>query len=774
MRIPPCTTFLRITPALILLAIPALILPADGDIITLHSPNQDISCTIDTDGGGNLQHSLRAFGHPVLEASPLGIVVDDIHLGSAVTGLQVLAELTTNQVFAVRGTCSMASNAYTEVALRALRTSTSDPSLDMVIRAYNTGLAYRYIVPGSGDRIVSDEDSKWQFPAETLLWLQRSAVVYEGFYEPKLVGSFEHNIGGPITAVLPDGAGYAAVTEAAVSNYSGMSLAGNTLDTVIKSRFLDDAQWTVSGGSPSPWRVTMAASNLNDLVRNTLVQHLSHPPSPVLFPDGPNAAWLQPGRALWSWWSEGMFGPVSNQTAYISAAAELGFEYCLLDLGWEDWVSGGTTGWSAYNLHAVLQSAVDSGVRIWVWKDWRELDTPPEREAFFDKLDGLNTNLAVRTIVGVKVDFMNSESVAMLDFYRAVSETAARRHFMLNFHGANKPTGDDRTYPNEMTREAVHGMEYNKWGPPDTWCTAQHNAALPFTRMLAGVADYTPGTFTPDRLNGTTFAHQIAMGILVPSPILHWIESPRQINAALPPGSIHREVFASIPSTWDESIALEGSAIGDLALVARRNGTTWYLGAVNGSATATRRLVGVDLSFTGNMRCTLSMLTDQGSPTNLASLHVEHYDILRDRLDLTLLPGGGAVVRIQPDPEPDSDADGLLDFEETGVYGTHPYKFDTDADGISDYAEIYCGSNPTNNAAMPPFRLSAGRGPFSVPIRFPTQTGMLYRAQLSTNLVEWNAGSQEFPGSGNMQTLRLRTDVGNARFLRVLRRESGP
>ncbi|HON69245.1 MAG TPA: glycoside hydrolase family 97 catalytic domain-containing protein, partial [Phycisphaerae bacterium] len=176
-------------------------------------------------------------------------------------------------------------------------------------------------------------------------------------------------------------------------------------------------------------------------------------------------------------------------------------------------------------------------------------------------------------VKGTKIDFMDSESHDRLAFYEDCLRVAARYRVMVNFHGAYKPTGEARTWPNEMTREGVRGLEYNKWDilPPT------HYASLPFTRFLAGHGDFTPTTFQPERLKGTTFAQQLAGSVVFTSPILCWADKPDLYLA-----SPAVEFIRHVPTVWDETVVLPGSAIGELAAIARRSGRDWYVGVING------------------------------------------------------------------------------------------------------------------------------------------------------------------------------------------------
>ncbi len=218
------------------------------------------------------------------------------------------------------------------------------------------------------------------------------------------------------------------------------------------------------------------------------------------------------------------------------------------------------------------------GVGVWFWKHRNQLGTPEAQEEFFKMLHELG-------VTGAKIDFFDHEGKEVIDLYEALLRKAAEYHVLLVFHGANKPTGRERTWPNEMVREAVRGMEASR-----LMDRARHETILPFTRYLAGPADYTTMIFS-ERRRDTTWAHQIASMVVFASPLLTIAANPQSIleNPAV-------EVIKSIPAVWDETRVLPDSAIGELAVYARRTGRGWFLAAMCGPAAKT---IQVPLSFLG-------------------------------------------------------------------------------------------------------------------------------------------------------------------------------
>jgi alpha-glucosidase len=429
-------------------------------------------------------------------------------------------------------------------------------------------------------------------------------------------------------AELPNG-GYALVSEADVYGYSGMALASEEGSRMFRSAFLDDSTWTVPGGSTSPWRFVLFSDDLDGLVNSDLVTNLNPPPDSTLYPKGVHTEWIEPGRAAWRWWSQGTGTPKQEQQ-YIDYAARLGFEYTVIDAGWEDW----SDKWE--EVRRLVDYGHQRGVEVWLWKRWNagdgfpgklRLNEPAQRQEFFAKASEAG-------VVGIKIDYMDSESQERLRFYQRALIDAARYELMVNFHGANKPAGGSRTYPNEVSREGVRGLEHHPLPP-------RHNAALPFTRGAIGAVDYHGVTFNPERLKETTLAHQLATAYCFLSQVKHWADHPPRY---LDPKKA-RDFVQATPTTWDETVVLPVSEIGTTAAFARRKGKTWFLAILNGQK-ETRTLEALPLDFLGEREYELVTLSDE-TQQSLRRNRRSGVDS-SDTLDVHLLPGGGFVGWFRP------------------------------------------------------------------------------------------------------------------------------
>ena len=554
---------------------------------TITSPSGALTVTVKV-VGDRLYYSLNRGSDVLLEDSPLGVTVDGIDLGGGVSGISGSAVMVTNETYATRGVHPIAVNHYHEMIVTVNRSGGGDSSFTMIFRVFDDGVAYRYQIPGSGTRTISGEASGWHLPVGTLVWYQSNTSNYEGIYNAADIGSFDSDMGGPFVCKLTNNAGYLLCSESDVQRYSGMTYDADNGNRIIRGEFLDDSNWSVDAGSYTPWRVTIVSYDLNGIVNSDLIRNVATPPDPTLFPDGINTAWIRPGRSLWSWWADGTID-WNHQKYYADKAGELGMEYILVDEHWEDWSNGSQTKWDLVT--EVVDHAGLLGVSVNLWKRWSGINNPAgdysDMRLFFDQVKQTGA-------VGVKIDFMDTESVSMLDFYNAALRIGAEKQLMINFHGANKPMGEDRTWPNEMTREGVYGLEYNKFLAIEQ----HHYAALPFTRGAVAQCDFTPGSLVTNdvRLRGTSWPMQLAMGVVLTSPLLHWTSNPGHIDDALPAWSPQRELFVNIPSAWDETIVLDISQIGDLAAMARRKDNLWFLAMVNGTYNS-RVVENVDLSF---------------------------------------------------------------------------------------------------------------------------------------------------------------------------------
>lgn len=600
-----------------------------ADEVAVASPDGRVQFRLSTDAKGNLAYTVTFAQKPVIELSAIGIVVDQANLAEGVEfGKPETYKV--NRTYPWNGAHSTAidncNGAKVPLTHRQFRTAYT-----LEIRAYNDGIAFRHVVPGEGSR-VPDEATAFRLPEGSTLWYHDLEDHYEGTYVRKGLRAVPPGgyLAPPVTFQLPQGAGYAAITEAALVNYSGMGLQGDGAGTLyarlahsipasypFRLRYAQDVERlkrpaAIAGTITTPWRVVMIASDLNTLVNCDIVHNVAAPPDPKLFPDGLKTKWLGTGRALWSYLDGGNNTP-EGMKEFARMAAALGFEYNLLEGFWSSWPES--------TLKDLVDYSRERGVRIVVWRNSNQLRTPESRRDFFA--------LCRRTgVAGAKIDFFDHEHKDLIDLYEEILKLAAENQLLIDFHGCNKPTGNERTWPNLIGMEGIRGMENR---PP--W--ALQDVTLPFARMLAGLADYTPMHFGGVKLGDTTWPHQIANAILLQAPFLVFAAHPANIlsNPAV-------DVIKSIPSTWDETVVLPVSQIGDVAAFARRKGDTWFLAVDNGPIAKTVR---VDLTFLKQGSYTSTLLRDQPEAD---SVKIEHLTLrAADSLYIAMRSGGGFVGR---------------------------------------------------------------------------------------------------------------------------------
>jgi Glycoside hydrolase 97/Glycosyl-hydrolase 97 N-terminal/Glycosyl-hydrolase 97 C-terminal, oligomerisation len=533
-----------------------------GFEVKTQSPDGQLTVTLGTDASAHLQWSVARAGEPVILDSPLGVIVDGTDLGGHVRLLERGQRRSVNRSYLSRGVHARAIDRRNGISVELVNDRRGQKfRVDVAVFDHGVGLRYRIV--GHGTRTVSGEATAFKVPSGSRVWFQENTANYEGLYHEMAAEAVPAGtrIGPPLTIELPENRGYAAITEAALWHYSGMTLqAGGDASCLFRAAFVGDSSWRLDGTITTPWRVVLVSPDLNGLVNADIITDLSAPPSHALA----HAKWIRPGRAVWSWWSQGT-GDLKRNERYVEQASRLGFQYNLVDAGWENWRSSDKTKWDL--IKELVDYATPRHVGIWLWKHFSQVTDPAARRDFF-------AHCRKAGVVGVKIDFMDSESKSRIDFYQAALRDAAAAHLMVNFHGADKPTGEWRTWPNEMTREGIRGLEYNRGhsGLPPS-----HYATLPFTRYLAGPADFTPCTFQANHLDGTTFALQLASTIVFTSPLMHWAETPDRYLQ-----SPAVDVIRVTPTVWDETRVLPGSRIGQLAAFARRNGDRWFVGIING------------------------------------------------------------------------------------------------------------------------------------------------------------------------------------------------
>ncbi|MHB8863755.1 MAG: glycoside hydrolase family 97 protein [Pirellulaceae bacterium] len=616
--------------------------------VQLESPRGTLRAQVESAADGRLSWSLERTGSRIFDASPLGITIEGVDLGQGVSLGEVTSSLI-HETFVTRGVKREATN-HCRAYHVPVRHEASGVDWILEARLFDDGFAWRYRVPGTGSRRVTGEASAWTLPETAWAWFQTDTRNYEGEYQrvradeiPRQIqtddGLRDVQFGPPVTLEL-DGGGFALISEANLRHYSGMTLRRGT-DRRLEAVFDDDPQgFTLVGEIVSPWRVTVVVPTLNGLVNSDVIAGLGDAPDPQLFPQGGREEWIRPGRALVTWCVFGNDGAQWHlQKWFVDQCAALHCEFLLLDGGWrsEQWgfLAGGADPWA--RLKELCEYAAGKGVGIVVWHAFPEgrddspgLTRPEAREEFFRRCDEAG-------VKGVKIDFFDSESLEVVEAWEDLTRRAATHHLTINFHGANKPTGETRTWPNHITREGLREQEYLLWGN----LSRAHYAALPFTRLAVGHGDFLPGYVRQKYHQNTRAVFQMGTAIVATSPFLCWPDHPDDYRASLFFGLVQ-----AMPVVWDETRVLPGSEIGRRVAFARRAGSEWFVAALNCEDQA--NAWELELGWLGNGEFTGTLYRDDVRTE--AGVAVETGQELdgQQTLRLELPPGGGFVGWLKP------------------------------------------------------------------------------------------------------------------------------
>lgn len=587
---------------------------------------------------GRLGYTVVKDGTVVLDSSVLQWSVDSTLLGSVVSKIERLATRRVQDSFPVCGIHDCSRVDYTSTGFRIA--GARDFFVD--VRVYNDGVAFRYrIAPGEGEYVLNDSTT-FTLPQGVSTWGQDNVSYYENENVEWLADTLPVGLtfGSPLTVKYQPQDLYASITEGGLTDFAGMGLEVTPNHRTLRAKLAGETRLAcgADGELTTPWRVVLIG-DLNTLVNSGIIGDVSPAPDPGFFPlsvrgcgegNGRGADWVRPGRALWSWLADN--GPVSldNMKRFSKWAGELGFEYNLVDAGWSNWKDQGRDPWAM--IRELVDYSTPLGVKIWVWKAYPDdrgvdgIQTPERLQACLKKCREAG-------VAGVKIDYFYDESQQVVRFYEDALKEAAKYQLMIDFHGADKPTGLNRTFPNELTREGIRGLEIR--GP---WAT--HNTILPFTRYLAGPADFTPVTFSSKRLSETSWCHQVATAVIFTSPFLCYGVDPEQLLA-----NPACDMVKSIPAVWDETIVLPGSEIGQMALFARRKGDVWFVAGISNSAAGAQAVV--DLTFLGDGGYRCDMLSDDPASQQALKQHTSE-TTQAGELSVGLNVGGGFVARLTP------------------------------------------------------------------------------------------------------------------------------
>jgi alpha-glucosidase len=526
--------------------------------------------------------------------------------------------------------------------------------LDVEARAANDGVAFRYRIPSgpAGRQVFEAEATGFALPAGARQWCAPSDKpgTYSPAYETYYVDEQEAGAASPtgfgwsfpLLFRTSDSSHWALITEAGLDEtFCGSRLSNTASNGIYTVNLPDPAEGNGQGDIHPvstlpwtlPWRVIITGSSLRTIVESTMVTDLC-PPSRIQNPN-----WVRPGRVAWSWWSDNSSPKdASKQKQFIDLAAEMGWEYVLVDANWTIMENG--------NIHDVLRYARQKNIGVLLWYNSGGINNVvPEKPRDCLSLEPVRKYelelLHKWGVQGIKVDFFQSDKQDVIGLYLNILRDAARQKIMVDFHGCTLPRGWQRTYPNLLSMEAVRGAECYIFDSQYPDKAPVQNTILPFTRNVAGPMDFTPVTFTDNHYpHKTTQAHELALAVIFESGWLHFadkVEAYRSLPAE--PKNFLRQVATA----WDETRFVAGYP-GKFVVLARRKGTTWFLCGINGQGQDQSLAVPGDWLPPGKFQMTL---IQDGADGRSFSSRTQEVHAERP-LELRMLPRGGFAATIKP------------------------------------------------------------------------------------------------------------------------------
>lgn len=613
--------------------------------------------TADYPAGVRLYYSLlcKVGDKPVavLNDSPLGIVRDDQAFLDGLTFVSASKIQKIEQNYTLpHGKRSRYSNACNEqtIVLQNARSA----KVELIIRVFDNGAAFRYRFPETDSVVhkVTQEATGYALPKDARCWMMpydaptQYSPAYEVYYENDIaVGTpCPKEFGWALPALFSVGGGqcWALLAEADMDrNYFGARLETKAAKGVYRIR-MPEAEEGLGTGSiqPSsalpwqtPWRVVIAGT-LSTVVESTLIMDLSRAT------EMKDLSWVKPGRVSWSWWSD-QDSPqnCTSLKAFVDLAAEMGWEYTLVDANWTIMKNG--------TIHDLMQYAAEKKVGVLLWYNSGGphnrvtemprgmFDMPSVRRFELERLKRWG-------VKGVKVDFFQSDKQNILSLYQDILADAADFQIMVNFHGCTSPRGWGRTWPHLMSMEAVRGEECYIFDPAYPDKSPSYNTVLVFTRNVIGPMDYTPVGFSNNRYpHKTSVAHELALSVVFESGWLHFTDSVRSYRSQ--PDFVI-EFLKVVPTSWDDTRLLDGLP-GSHAVLARRKGEVWFIGGINGLDKA--RSIALDLSVFGKGSWKLDWIADGDNPQSFS--HPDPQTVSADdKPSITLGAFGGFVARLSP------------------------------------------------------------------------------------------------------------------------------
>ncbi len=629
----------------------------------LASPNSQLVFTLQVTEK-TPAYNIAYKGKTLIQNSTLGLQFEDGNFQQHITSGKAQLKDTTNNYVLVAGKAKNVIAHYRELTV-PMKDKTSGRVVNLVVRAFDDGIAFRYEFAQQGDKTsftLTDENSYFNLvgnPTVLTLFLPSFTTSHEGFYTTLPLSEIKEDtlMDMPTLFEFP-GKVYMAITEAALSDYAGMYLIKH--NGILKGQLspLPGRQPVkVIAGLPhkSPWRVMMISDRIGSLIESNILTNLNEPCKIK------DVSWIKPGKTTFPWWNGNVVPDTINAPGnnfvtnkyYIDFSARNKVEYhSVVEYGLHEWYTndGGnfqpgphadvTKPVAGIDMKEICDYAHSVGVDVRVWVHFY---------ALYPKLDTAFALFEKWGLSGMMVDFMDRDDQEMVRMQEEILQKAAQHHLHIQFHGAYKPTGMNRTYPNEFSREGTLNYEANKWN--ETPLSADHDISMPFTRMLAGATDYHLGGFRAVPLSkyrmqytrplmGSTRCHMLAMYVVLESYLGMVCDYPEAYEGQ--PGF---EFIKDVPTVWDETKVLD-AVVNEYVTIARKKNDVWYIGTINNHSP---REIAIPLTFLDGDNYTADSYSDADDVTanpdhlNKKTIPVSTKDVIK----IKLAAGGGQVMTIR-------------------------------------------------------------------------------------------------------------------------------
>ncbi len=602
---------------------------------TIVSPDENIKAEFysrDTRFGKQVLYQVLYKEKPVILESTLGIKPWTDDKPFFITSIQEEGRSSIDTTWIpLYGERSKIRDHYHSMELSFLDSTQEKRSVRIQVRAYNEGIAFRYFFsehPEGGEYLhITSEQTEFSMPEGTKAWF---TPVAQAPYELLPLSGWPGECERPLTLELSNGL-YACLAEAQMVNYSRTKfiVSKDKKNTICCSMYGDVDEITPF---QTPWRVVMVAEKPGDLLENNDIILNLNPPSELK-----NTWWIEPGKVM-----REMTLSTAGALKLVDFAVQRHLQYIHFDAGWYGYEYSSVSRADSVgpelkyrtrgglDLPKVIDYARKNKIGAFLYVNQREL------ARHLDELLPLYREWGVS---GIKFGFVQVGSHRWTTWMHEAVKKCAEYRLMVDIHDEYRPTGFSRTYPNLMTQEGIHGNE----GMPD----ATHNATLPFTRFIAGAADYTICYYTK-RIK-TTHAHQLALSVICYSPLqfLYWYNKPQNYQ-----GEPELEFFDHVPTVWDDTKVLQGE-IGKYAVIARRSGDTWFMGAITGNTgrTMTQKLdfLEPDKTYVAHIFCDGGDEIKTATKVSISRALVDRTMVLR----MSLKDSGGEAVYFTPASEVD-------------------------------------------------------------------------------------------------------------------------